>query len=385
MLKKRCEARLTERGNAGLLRGPALIDGRDGKYIIINSQRLVNFASNDYLGLGVSDTVRKKVSRNFLNLGASSSSSRLVSGNYATTERAEKEYARHFGYETAIFFSSGYQANMGILSALFEKKDTLLFDKHIHASAVKGMAASGASFLGYNHNSMAHLRRRLETKKQNTDAVLTESLFSMDGDFLDIQGFRRLKERHGFFSIIDEAHAFGALGEQGRGIARAAADIAVGTLGKAFGFFGAFVLLPGTMREFLFNFSSPLIYSTALPEAHSASALDLLEIIADGDDARSRLSEVSRMMKGALLAAGFTAKGDAHIIALEIGDEALAVKMSRKMLARNIFVVPVRYPTVPLGKAIIRIGMTALHEKGDVDGFVSALKDIWPKRGLRHG
>lgn len=381
MFEKRYRERLLQRAEAGLLRTPPLIAGRGGKYLLIGSQRVLNFASNDYLGLGVSGELRQKAAHNFQRYGTSASSSRLVSGHYALISRAEEEYARYFGYDAALFFPSGYQANVGILSALFEKGDTLIFDKHIHASSIKGMALSGASFRGYNHNSMKHLRRRLEGNSKERAAVLTESLFSMDGDFLDIQGFGRLKEEYDFFSIVDEAHAFGAVGEGGRGLARPVADIAMGTFGKALGLFGAFVLSPATIREFLFNFSSPLIYSTTLPEAHAATAMDILEIVAAGEEKRAYLKDISRMMKKGLLAEGFKVKGDAHIIALEIGEEAAAMKVSEGLLARDIFALPVRYPTVPLGKAILRIGMTALHTEEDVKIFIDALRSIRQKRG----
>ncbi len=346
---------------------------------------MLNFASNDYLGLGVSEELRQKVARNFQKYGTSASSSRLVSGNYGTMNRAEQEYARYFGYEAALFFPSGYQANVGLLSALFERNDTVFFDKHIHASSVKGLSLSGASLQGYNHNSMAHLRRRLARHGGAPTAVLTESLFSMDGDRLDLPGFGRLKEEYGFFSIIDEAHAFGALGAQGRGLARQVADVAVGTFGKALGLFGAFVLLPEALRDFLGNFSSPLIYSTALPEAQAASALDILEMLAASDDQRASLSEVSVMMRERLAAAGFKVQGEAHILALEIGDEREALEVSREMLSRDIFVFPVRFPTVPLGRAILRIGLTALHDAGDVERFIQALKDSGAKLGVNHG
>jgi 8-amino-7-oxononanoate synthase len=375
MFTERYRKKLLQRRKEGLLRTPPLITGREGKYLLSGSRKLLNFASNDYLGLGVSDILRQKAARNFQKYGTSSSSSRLVSGNYSVIAEAEEVYARYFGYEAALFFPSGYQANIGILSALFEKSDAVLFDKHIHASSVKGMALSGASFKGYNHNSMSHLRKRLEGSGSGQTAVLTESLFSMDGDFLDIGGFGGLKERFGFFSIVDEAHAFGAVGEGGRGIARQAADIAVGTFGKAFGLFGAFVLLPLSIKELLFNFSSPLIYSTALPEAHAATAMDILEIVAASDERRANLASVSRMMKEGLLAAGFMAKGDAHIIALETGDEISAVRISERLLAKDIFTFPVRYPTVPLGKAILRIGMTALQGEEDVNFFIASLKE----------
>jgi 8-amino-7-oxononanoate synthase len=385
MFTERYRKRLLRRQESGLLRIPPAIAGREGKYIFIGSNRVLNFASNDYLGLGVSDKLRQKVAGSFQKYGTSSSSSRLVSGNFTVISRAEEEYARHFGYEAALFFSSGYQANIGLLSALFEKGDAVMFDKHIHASSIKGITLSGASFLGYNHNSMNHLRRRLEGNRPKQAAVLAESLFSMDGDFLDVRGLGSLKKEYGFFSIVDEAHAFGAVGEGGRGLARPVADIAVGTFGKALGLFGAFVLLPAVLKEYLFNFSSPLIYSTTLPAAHAASAMDVLEIVAESEEQRTNLSAISGMMKEDLLAGGFQARGDAHIIALEIGDETTAMQVSQRLLARDILVSPVRYPTVPAGKAILRIGMTALHGEEDVKFFSDALKDVRRETGWRHG
>ena len=375
MFAKRFKKRLTLQQQSGLYREPPEVERRQGKYVFINQCKALNFASNDYLGLGVSEELRQKVADNFMKYGASSSSSRLVSGNYSIINQAEKAYADHFGYADALFFPSGYQANVGILSGFFEKKDTVFFDKHIHASSVKGITLSGAGFYGYNHNSMSHLEKRLKKKTTDQVAVLTESLFSMDGDFLDIAGFETQKKRHGFLSIVDEAHAFGALGKNGCGIARDVADIAVGTFGKALGLFGAFVLLPKTFKEYLFNFSSPLIYSTTLPEAHAASVIDLLDEISRSDDKRDRLQEVSSLMKQGLMYEGFKVTGDAHILALEIGKEDRAVELSRSLLEKGLFVLPARYPTVPIGRAILRIGMTALHTREDVRYFINTLKE----------
>lgn len=375
MFTERYGERLRRRRDAGLLRTPPAIDAREGKYIIIDGRRVLNFSSNDYLGLGVAEPLRRRIAANFEKYGASSSSSRLVSGNFATLARAEEAYARYFGYEDALFFPSGYQANVGLMSALFAPGDIVLFDKHLHASSVKGMALSGAHCRGYNHNSLSHLRKRLSGLTAPA-AVLTESLFSMDGDVLDMTGFCKLKEEFGFFSIVDEAHAFGVLGERGCGLARPVADIAVGTFGKALGLFGAFVLLPSSVKEYLANFSSPLIYSTALPEAHAASALDILEIVAAAESERAHLRFISGLMKSALLAEGFQAKGDAQIIAWEIGDENRAVALSEQLLAKNIFAFAARYPTVPSGRAMLRLGMTALHTEEDVIRFIETVRDI---------
>jgi len=322
----------------------------------------LNFASNDYLGLGVSTALTNKVVRNFKKYNTSSSSSRLVSGNYDVISQAEKEYATHFGYEEALFFPSGYQANLGVLSAFFEKGDNIIFDKHIHASSVKGMTLSGANFRGYNHNAMSHLKKRLDANIKGQVAVLTESLFSMDGDFLAIDDFGKLKQEYEFLSIVDEAHAFGALGEKGRGLARDVADIAVGTFGKAMGLFGAFVLLPEGFKDYLFNFSSPLIYTTTLPEAHAASAIDLLEMISRCDDLRNHLAEVSRITKQGLIREG--------------GKEDRAVAVARGLLKKGIFVLPARFPTVPVHRAILRVGMTALHTEEDADLLIRSLTEV---------
>ena len=376
MFNERFENSLTLQKKAGLLREPVEITKREGKYIFLNNKKIINFSSNDYLGLGTSEELKKKVAENFLTYGTSSSSSRLVSGNYSLISKAEKEYAQFFGYDDALFFPSGYQANIAILSALFNQKDSIIFDKHIHASSVKGLKLSSAAFYGYNHNQMEHLEKRLKKTEKNISAVITESLFSMDGDFLNVSGFKKLKKEYGFFSIIDEAHAFGAMGKNGAGIARDVSDIAVGTFGKALGLFGAFVLLPKGAKKFLFNFSSPLIYTTALPEAHAFSAIDILSIIKKSGNKRKYLSQISKFMKESLQSEGFNVSGDAHILAVFMGEESKAAYVSNSLLEKNIFVLPARYPTVPMGKAILRIGMTSMHTEDDVKYFVEQIKKI---------
>jgi len=377
MFAERYKTRLTLQQQAGLYRNPLEVEGRVGKHLLRGGRKVLNFASNDYLGLGVSRELRKIAARNFRKYGTSSSSSRLVSGNYSVINKAENLYASYFGYDDAVFFPSGYQANMAVLSSLFEKGDTIYFDKHIHASCVKGMIMSGAAFYGYNHSALNHLEKRLELHKTAQAAVITESLFSMDGDLLDISALSGLKERYGFLTMVDEAHAFGAVGEGGRGTARNVADIAIGTFGKAFGLFGAFVLLPKGLKEYLFNFASPLIYTTTLPEAHAATAIDLLDVIASSEEKRSRLKEISTWMKERLIGEGFRVAGDAHILSVEIGDEAKAMAVSQRLLEQDIFTLPARYPTVPMHRAILRIGMTALHEEKDVASFIEKLKDAY--------
>ena len=377
MFEKRISARLTYQKQAGLYRNPPPIAERNGKYLYTGGRKVLNLASNDYLGLGSSKALKEKVAANFEKYGASASSSRLVSAHYNTISEAEAALAEYFGYEAALIYPSGYQANLGLISTLFEKGDTIFFDKHIHASSVKGMLLSKAFVRGYCHNNMEHLARRLTKDPEGPSAVLTESLFSMDGDRMDIAGLKVLKDRFDLFTIVDEAHAFGVLGEKGRGLAGYVADISVGTFGKALGLFGAFVLLPKTFRDFLLNFSSPLIYTTTLPEAHGASALDVLQMVARSNQQRARLRQVSLLMKKNLCDQGFHAQGDAHIIAVRIGDEATAMTLSQMLFKRGFFVFPARFPSVPLGQAILRLSLTARHTPEDIKSFISAIKDAY--------
>ncbi len=375
MFVQRYQLKLKVQRQNGLYRNPAPIDKREGKYIYIKGARLLNFASNDYLGLGACRELHRKVADNFGRYGGSSSSSRLVSGNFSLFEEAEKAYAEYFGYEAALFFPSGYQANIAVLATLFEPGDTVVFDKHIHASSVKGLTLSGATAHGFNHSCFSHLEKRLEAQTDQV-GVVTESLFSMDGDGLDVPGLMALKQRYAFFCVVDEAHAFGVLGPGGRGVAADMADVAVGTFGKALGLFGAFVLMPAELKPFLLNFASPQIYTTALPEAHAASALDVLNLVGDCQKERRHLGDLSCWCKKALRQEGYEVQGDAHILALKIGDEALCVEMAKSLLAKGIFILPARYPTVPLQQSILRISLTALHTRKDIEKLIECIREV---------
>jgi len=188
---------------------------------------------------------------------------------------------------------------------------------------------------------------------------------------------KELKKEYGFYCIVDEAHAFGVLGEKGRGIARDIADVAIGTLGKAFGFFGAFVLIPKDIKSYFFNFSSPLIYSTAMPVAHAVASVKILSIISECDKERLWLKKISDMARNRLKEERFLITGDAHIVSVYVGDEEKSLKISKALLEKGIFLPSVRYPTVPMGKAILRISLTALHDEEDIEHLINSLKEVW--------
>lgn len=374
MFSERYRLKLKLQRQSGLFRQPPVVERREGKYIFCNGRRLLNFASNDYLGLAVSEELRRRVAANFSRYGSSSSSSRLVSGNFQLLNEAEDTFADFFGYEAALFFPSGYQANIGVLSALFETGDRVVFDKHIHASSVKGLSLSNCTPLGYNHSDFNHLEKRLRQCPAQAGLV-TESLFSMDGDCLEVARLGAIKKQYGAFVVVDEAHAFGVLGSSGRGMAAGVADVAVGTFGKALGLFGAFALMSEELKTYLLNFSSPQIYTTALPEAHGASALDVLELAAAADAPRRHLADMSVWLRRSLADEGFDVLGDAHILAVHIGDEQAAVQTARHLYEQGIFLLPARYPTVPLGNAILRVSLTAMFQPDDLDHLVRALKE----------
>lgn len=376
MFEERYTRKLNHQRLNGLYRNPSQIIEKNGPFLRMADRTRLNFASNDYLGLGSDPRVRDLVAENFKTLGPSASSSRLVSGNFRILREAEQIFADYFGYEDALFFSSGFQANLALLSTLFDKKDRIFFDKHIHASSVKGLALSGATFSGYRHNAMDHLEKRLQTAVPDSPmAVITEGLFSMDGDFPDVKGLEVLKQRYGFLCVVDEAHSYGVCGPGGRGVARGGgvADVGVGAMGKAFGLFGGFVLLPRLFRDYLLNFAAPLIYSTALPEAHARSAADILAIIEASDEKREHLHTISRLLQHTLRDADFTVQGEAHILAVDIGDEKKALALSEALYEQGFFVFPARFPTVPLGRAILRISLTSMHEKEHIHQLADAL------------
>ncbi|BCS97312.1 8-amino-7-oxononanoate synthase [Desulfoluna limicola] len=372
MFEERLKQKLAVQKEQGLYRNPPEVSEGDGRTVKVAGRTLINFASNDYIGLGRSETLRKAASDAFMRYGTSSSSSRLVSGNASVICEAERAYADYFGYEDALFFPSGYQANLAILSTLFGPDEMLLFDKHVHASTVKGMQLGSAPFRGYRHNSMSHLEKRIKGATGNP-VVVTESLFSMDGDTPPLADLARLKRTHGFRTVVDEAHAYGALGEGGRGIARGVADVALGTFGKAMGLFGAFVLLPSLYREYLLNFASPLIYTTALPEAHAVTALAVLSEVEQADAQRARLAHLSRRLTHLLTDRGFTVCGEAHILAVQIGSEERAHGLVKKLFDQGYFAFTARFPTVPMGQAIIRLSLTANHTEEDLEGFSDTL------------
>ncbi len=359
----------------GLYRRPPIIENRQGRFVDIGGERFINFASNDYLALSQDRKLKEAFSQAIMEMGTSSSSSRLVSANYRAMEEVEKQYSQYFGYESCLFFPSGFQANLAVVSSLSSNWKVFV-DKHVHASTVCGLRMGGVRFNSYKHGDMLHLRKRISSCRGGPPIILTEALFSMDGDVLCVDEIRRIKQEFDAGLFVDEAHSFGVLGEKGRGVSWKVADVATGTLGKAFGFFGAFVLMSGLMREYLFNFSYPLIYSTALPPAHARGALCALERICLVEDRRWYLQELADHTRELLRREGLEAGGDAQIIWIKIGDEKKVIQVCRSLREKGFLVFGARYPTVAMGRALIRLSLCYFHSEKDVERLICSLKDI---------
>jgi 8-amino-7-oxononanoate synthase len=445
-LSRKLALRLESMRAAGLHRNPPRIDARHGAHIVINGISHVNFGSNDYLGLGTCTQWQHTVQDCFAAHAPSASSSRLVTGHLAEAELLESAFAARFGYDECLFFPSGYQANMAVITGLLADADAIFFDKRIHASMAHALAAlgtteSGPDLCGYAHGDLAQLQRKLRRyldkenarllrepaqrahntagsptnteahDRQNAPAhhaavaVLTESLFSMDGDALNLPALHAAAPDA--FTIVDEAHAVGALGTGGLGLAshRAVqlyelasgsandqhkdqrkgpdtelckrpcrgADIVVGTLGKALGLFGAFVLMPQGFKEFLTNFAAPVIYSTAMPPAFAACALAAVDRIATMDAERAHLARLGARLRSLLAGCPCPVHGNAHIIAIEVGEETLATRMASALRQQGLLVFAARHPTVPAGRAILRISLTAAHTEDDIMRLATAL------------
>ncbi|NLW80085.1 MAG: pyridoxal phosphate-dependent aminotransferase family protein [Desulfovibrionales bacterium] len=359
---------------AGLGRALLPIDSREGQNVRMLGEECLDFSSNDFLGLAQDRQAARELAKLSQTSGCGSGSSRSVTGTRRSTLDAENALAAYFGYESCLILGSGFLANLTLISTLFGDNDTLILDKRAHTSTVAGVLHCRARFHTFQHNSLDHLEKVLHAHP--AEAVLTESLFSMDADSPDFFCMEKLKQKFNFLCIVDEAHALGVLGEGGRGLAHNVADMTVGTLGKAFGLFGAFLLIPEIVREYLINFGQGFIYTTALPPWHGDMVLAMLQRISQADDRRDHLRRLASTARTLLRDAGLAVRGQAHILAIEVGDAARCQLLAQALRRCGILVFAARYPTVPLGRAMLRICLTSRHTENDIRSLRDALINV---------
>ena len=339
-----------------------------GIWILKEGMRMLNLSSNDYLGLASRQDLQEEFQASTQDrfYPYSSSSSRLLTGNFSVYTKLEKQIARSFDREAALIFNSGYHANTGILPALTDKQTLLLADKLVHASIIDGILLSGSPFLRYRHNDYDQLERLVQKNacQYKTIIILTESIFSMDGDVADLNRLIAIKRQYpNILLYVDEAHAIGARGKTGLGIAEEQSciqeiDLLVGTFGKALASMGAYLVCSRTIREYLVNTMRPLIFSTALPPFQIAWTSFIWEQLPSFTKERENLLAYSR-----LLAEALTGKGgeisQSHIIPFIVGESEDCVRKAEELQRKGFYCLPVRPPTVPKGTSRIRFSLTA--------------------------
>ncbi len=378
-LRDQLGAELDKTRGEGLYRTLRNVTSAQGPNIQVDGREFLNFSSNDYLALA-NDPVLKQAGVDAVEkYGVGAGASRLVSGNLQPYEDLERRLAAFKAKEAALVFSSGYAANVGAITALVGEKDAVILDKLDHASIIDGARQSGATIRVYPHKNLKKLEAILQQSGSfRRTLIVTETVFSMDGDLAPLAEIVELKERYGAWLMIDEAHATGLYARNRRGLAEATGvedkiDITLGTLSKALGSLGGFVVGSQVLIDFLRNRARSLIYSTALPPAVCAAAAAAVDFVMSerGQERRDRLWRNVSLMKNELSALGIQNDSRSPIIPIIIGDEVATVDASRRLYERGIFVPAIRFPTVPKGKARLRVTVTAAHEQSDVEQFLA--------------
>ncbi len=340
----------------------------NGFLIHADGKEMLNLSSNDYLGLSTNPKLLDefRMETDVLSLPYSAASSRLLSGNHPYYGLLEKDLVELYEKPAALVFNSGYHANIGILPALTAKRDLIIADKLVHASIIDGIRLSEAQMLRYRHLDYEHLHSLLVAHREEYDNVfiVTESVFSMDGDTADLQQLCEIKKEFDAFLYVDEAHAVGVRGTNGLGCCEEQAcvediDFIVGTFGKALASQGAFVICEQLFRDYLINTQRSLIFTTALPPVNVAWTRFVLNRLPDFYDLRIHLSQISEQLRGLLFKKGFETRGDSHIVPMLCGSNEDSLEMANLFQENGFFALPVRYPTVPKNEARIRFSLNA--------------------------
>ena len=383
------EEQLAELERSGLRRRLRLISGPQGPRVLLDGRPALLLCSNNYLGLADHPRVREAAAEGARRWGVGAGASRLVSGSMTIHRRLEERLAEFEHTQSCLLFGSGYLANTGTIAALAGPDDVIFSDELNHASIVDGCRLARARTIVYRHGDVEHLARCLAGEHCSGERVIvTDSVFSMDGDIAPLPAIVELAERFEARLIVDEAHATGALGPGGRGALAAAglqgqADVVIGTLGKALGSYGAYVCADEPTIQFLINRARPFIFSTAPAPPAVAGALAALELLQERPHRVARLRAAARQLRGALAQAGF-AVGDSemHIIPLVVGDERAALALSRSASERGVFVQAIRPPSVPAGTTRLRLTVMASHTASELRSAARLLGRLAEGLGL---
>ncbi len=348
--------------------------------LIIAGQRLVDFSSNDYLGLAGHPQPAAAMAACAARSGAGSGASHLISGHGAEHAALEETLAAFTGRERALLFSTGYMANLGVVSALAQRGEAVLLDRLSHASLIDGALLSGARFRRYAHADAAHATRLLEASVRPTAVLATDGVFSMDGDVAPLAELARAAGAHAAWLVVDDAHGIGVLGPSGRGALELAGlsagevPVLVGTLGKAFGCAGAFVAGSAALIELLVQRARPYVYTTALPQPVAAATRAALAIAQREPWRRERVLALTARFRAAARAAGVPlCESVTPIQPVPLGSARAVLQAQQTLREAGFWVVAIRAPTVPAGEERLRVTLTAAHSEAQVDALAEAL------------
>lgn len=357
----------------------------NGKYIIKDEWRMLNLSSNDYIGLANDVSLRERfletiTPETFL---PTSSSSRLLTGNFTAYQELEQQLAEMFGTESALIFNSGYHANTGILPAICDTQTLILADKLVHASLIDGIRLSSAKCIRYRHNDLTQLQRLIEESHNayNKIIIVTESIFSMDGDEADLAALVQLKKSYpNVLLYVDEAHAFGVRGTQGLGCAEEQncindIDFLVGTFGKAIASAGAYIVCRQIIREYLINKMRTFIFTTALPPVNIQWTSWILKHLPHFQSRREHLLQISRKLKDALINKGYACPTNSHIVPMIVGASKDAIFRAEELQRKGFYALPVRPPTVPEGTSRIRFSLTADITENEINELIKTINE----------
>lgn len=361
---------------------------RSGRFITVCERQLLNLSSNDYLGLGAD----RELFESFIagirddrfddgRFAMTSSSSRLLTGHHPVCDELEAALAAAYGIEAALVFNSGYHANTGILPALATRHDLILSDKLNHASIIDGLRIAEAEYRRFRHADYDHLEELLQAAgdRYRQIFIVTESVFSMDGDLADLGRLVELKRRYGAVLIVDEAHGVGVFGNRGLGLCEAAGvtreiDIIVGTFGKSLASVGAYAVMRGLFREYLVNTMRTLIFTTALPPMALAWSLATFTKQLEMQPEREHLLGLAASLRIRLREAGFDVPGESHIVPVVLGEDRRAVAMAAALREAGFHALPVRPPTVPENSSRLRFSLRADLTSGDIAALAETMK-----------
>lgn len=388
-LEQALRQRLAERQALNRYRVRPVVQSPQQPEIQVDGRTLINFCSNDYLGLANHPKVIEAFQKAAARYGVGSGASHLVCGHSQEHHLLEEELAEFTGRPRALLFSTGYMANLGVVNGLIGRGDAVFEDRLNHASLLDAGLLSGARFQRFRHNDVAQLREQLQASDARHKMILVDGVFSMDGDLAPLPELAQLAQEFDAWLMVDDAHGLGCLGASGGGclehfsLTQAQVPILMGTLGKAFGSFGAFVAGSEALIESLIQFARPYIYTTALPPAVAAASRAALRLVQEESERRVHLQSLVQRFRAGVAELGLPLEPSVSAIQpLIVGDDALALRLADKLKQRGFWVSAIRPPTVPEGTARLRFTFSAAHSLAQVESLVAALGESWREVGV---